>query len=153
MLVDTIPGAELTLLLEAPSKTMCSLSTISEIIHCIEMDPIWAMQMQANVAGLVELVGNCERLLRTPIPLSYTRHTSRFLLLWLIVLPMALWSSVGWAIIPITGLVAMLLLGIEEIGVQIEEPFGVLALEVIQGIGEADVMDQLAVASKNKDYV
>lgn len=29
-----------------------------------------------------EVAGGCERLLRTPIPLGYTRHTSRFLMLW-----------------------------------------------------------------------
>ena len=26
-----------------------------------------------------DAMGSCERILRTPIPLSYTRHTSRFL--------------------------------------------------------------------------
>jgi hypothetical protein len=30
-------------------------------------------------AAFEDAVGRCERLLRTPIPLSYTRHTSRFM--------------------------------------------------------------------------
>lgn len=34
------------------------------------------------------------QILRNPIPLSYTRHTSRFLVLWLLWLPIALWGKV-----------------------------------------------------------
>ena len=56
------------------------------------------------------------------------RHTSRFLVIWLSLMPFTLWKSCHWAIIPVSAIVAFLLLGIEEIGVQIEEPFGILAL-------------------------
>lgn len=52
------------------------------------------------------------------------RHTARFLLIWLSLLPFGLWSTIGWAMVPTNVLIAALLLGIEEIGVQIEEPFG-----------------------------
>ena len=38
-------------------------------------------------------MGACERILRTPIPLSYTRHTARFLMLYLTFLPFALWEQ------------------------------------------------------------
>jgi hypothetical protein len=34
-----------------------------------------------------DMQGCCERILRTPIPLSYTRHTSRFMMIWLTLLP------------------------------------------------------------------
>jgi len=80
-------------------------------------------------------------LLRTPIPLSYTRHTCRFLLVWLFVLPFTMVQTLGWGVVPATGLISMLLLGIEEIGVQIEEPFGILSLESICTRAEADVKD------------
>lgn len=40
-----------------------------------------------------EAVGTCERIVRFPIPLSYTRHTSRFMLLWLALLPIALYDE------------------------------------------------------------
>lgn len=52
------------------------------------------------------------------------RHTCRFLIVWLTSLPMGLWEQCGWSVVPITAMIALLLLGIEEIGVQIEEPFG-----------------------------
>ena len=43
-------------------------------------------------------------------------------------MPFTLWKSCGWAMIPATSVIAFLLLGIEEIGVQIEEPFSILPL-------------------------
>lgn len=41
-------------------------------------------------------------------------------MLWLGFLPFALWADCGWAVVPVEAVVAFLLLGIEEIGVQIE---------------------------------
>jgi putative membrane protein len=42
--------------------------------------------------------------------------------LWLAALPFALLGSCGWLTIPTVGLVAYALLGIESIGVEIENP-------------------------------
>jgi hypothetical protein len=41
------------------------------------------------------VTGGCERILRTPVPLSYSRHNSRFLIIWLTLLPFTLWDQVG----------------------------------------------------------
>jgi predicted membrane chloride channel (bestrophin family) len=57
------------------------------------------------------VTGGCERILRTPIPLSYTRHTSRFLIIWLTLMPFTLWNTCGWAMAPVACVVAFLLLG------------------------------------------
>lgn len=81
----------------------------------------------ADVAGSY---GGCSRIYTTPIPPHYLRHISRTLVAWLLMLPFAtshLHDSAG-ALACSTGLVAFLLIGIDEIGSQIEEPFGVLPL-------------------------
>ena len=73
----------------------------------------------------------CDRIYTTPIPLFYTRHTARFLLIWLLTVPMALYQELKaskWVLIPISTLNALFLFGIEELGVQIEEPFSILPL-------------------------
>ncbi len=44
-------------------------------------------------------------------------------------LPFSLWESCGLAMIPVAALVAFLLLGVEEIGVQIEEVSGASFLQ------------------------
>lgn len=67
--------------------------------------------MDESITMFTDTCGACERLLRTPLPLGYTRHTSRFLVLWLTLLPWSLWSSCGWMTVPIAALVAFLMLG------------------------------------------
>eukprot|EP00878_Enallax_costatus_P043644 GHUV01051685.1.p1 GENE.GHUV01051685.1~~GHUV01051685.1.p1 ORF type:complete len:119 (+),score=54.57 GHUV01051685.1:60-416(+) len=59
-----------------------------------------------------------------------SRHTSRFLMCWLSLLPFCVEDSYGYMTVPLAIGMAFFLFGIEEIGVQIEEPFGILALEV-----------------------
>lgn len=57
----------------------------------------------------------------TTLPL---RHTARFLFTWLTLLPFALYGSCGVWTTPVVAGIAAVLCGIEEIGVQVEEPFG-----------------------------
>jgi hypothetical protein len=69
----------------------------------------------------------------------YTRHTARFLLLWLLVVPMSLYhefrKTQSWNLIFLVPIIsffnATFLFGIEELGVQIEEPFSILPLASI----------------------
>ncbi|KNC55731.1 UPF0187 protein [Thecamonas trahens ATCC 50062] len=88
-----------------------------------------AVEMDKALQRLNTSLGRCERILKTPIPTSYTRHTSRFLTTWLNALPLALWPVLGaHGTIPASLAIAYALLGIEDIGVQIEEPFNMLPL-------------------------
>jgi hypothetical protein len=59
-----------------------------------------------------------------PCPCPLRRHTARFLFFWLTLLPFALYSSVGPWTVPVVVGISAVLCGIEEIGVQCEEPFG-----------------------------
>ena len=75
----------------------------------------------------------CLMLKKSPIPLVYTRHTSRFLAIWVLLLPLALvgelQGNASWLVVPVSSLVATFFFGIEELGVQLEEPFSVMPLE------------------------
>ena len=71
------------------------------------------------------------------------RHTSRFLLWWLTGFPFAAWSSYGWVTPFVTAVVTFLLLGVENIGIQIEEPFEVLPIEAITAACIASVHENL----------
>ena len=53
---------------------------------------------------------------------AYVVHLRTFMTLWLGALPFALLGSCGWLTIPTVGVVAYALLGIESIGVEIENP-------------------------------
>ena len=68
-----------------------------------------APRLQVNQLG--SYVGACERLLQTPVPLNYARHTSRFLTLWCLTLPVSLVGSMGLLVVPVTAFVTWCLFG------------------------------------------
>jgi ion channel-forming bestrophin family protein len=82
------------------------------------------MQLDQNSQLLVDYMGACERIHKTPLPFAYVVHLRRMLVVYCLTLPFALIQTFGWVTIPVTFLVAYSLFGIEEIGVEIEDPFG-----------------------------
>src|SRR5262245_6900782 len=82
------------------------------------------LNLDQHVHQLIDAAGGCERIRCTPLPFAYVVHLRRCLLLYCLTLPFALLELFGWWTVPVTLLVGYLLLGIEEIGVEIEDPFG-----------------------------
>lgn len=74
--------------------------------------------------NLVEAFTGCDRISKTPIPLSYAIYLKRVTLLYCIALPFQCVATVGWWTGLIVGLISFVLLGIEQIGNEIEDPFG-----------------------------
>uniref|UniRef100_A0A061RKJ5 Putative membrane protein n=1 Tax=Tetraselmis sp. GSL018 TaxID=582737 RepID=A0A061RKJ5_9CHLO len=130
-LKNILPPEELSALLASKHRPLYCLQVLSETIASSKATDYMKAVMDKNLTALEDAAGACEKILRTAIPLSYTRHTSRFLVIWLTALPLALWSSCGWATIPVSMLIGFCMLGIEFIGVIVEEPFKKLALDAI----------------------
>jgi putative membrane protein len=82
------------------------------------------MSLDQNVQLLTDYMGACERIHKTPLPFAYVVHLRRALILFCFTLPFALLSRFGWGTVLVTLLIAYTLFGIEEIGVEIEDPFG-----------------------------
>mmetsp|Transcript_48453 Transcript_48453/g.113394 ORF Transcript_48453/g.113394 Transcript_48453/m.113394 type:complete len:439 (+) Transcript_48453:150-1466(+) len=81
---------------------------------------VWLLGM---VNSLARTVGRCERLVQTPVPLSYARHTTRFVSVWTLMLPLALAPVFRWLTPPVVAIITWALFGILEIGHTIEDPF------------------------------
>lgn len=81
------------------------------------------MQLDQNVQLLVDYMGGCQRIVRTPLPFAYTVHLRRALVIYCFTLPLVLVNDYGWYTVLATFLFSYILYGIEEIGVEIEEPF------------------------------
>jgi len=79
--------------------------------------------LSGMVSELQKTVAQGERLVQTPIPQSYVRHTSRFLTLWLATLPFGLWHLIGWWTPAVVWAVSWALIGINDLGLGIEHPF------------------------------
>jgi len=85
---------------------------------------ILLVSIEANIQLLVDYLGGCERIRKTPLPFAYVVHLRRALVLYCFTLPFALVDAYGWATVFDTLIVSYIFFGIEEIGVEIEGPFG-----------------------------
>jgi putative membrane protein len=75
-------------------------------------------------AELIDHIGACERILKTPLPRAYGINIRRFLVLFLATLPWAMLNRVGPYMTPlVTFLVAYPLFSLDEIGAQLQNPF------------------------------
>jgi len=77
-----------------------------------------------SLDSLVDALGGCERVLKTPIPLAYSIHLKQLLLLYCLALPFQMVGALGWATPFVVALISFAVFGIEEIGIEIENPFG-----------------------------
>ncbi|MEA5553667.1 bestrophin family ion channel [Anabaena cylindrica UHCC 0172] len=90
--------------------------------NCLNSYQLESLQQLLNI--LVNNLGSCERILKTPIPLAYAIHLKQLLLLYCLLLPFQIVENLGWWTGVISALVSFTLLGIEAIGLEIENPFG-----------------------------
>ncbi len=74
--------------------------------------------------AFLDITGSCERIRNTPIPFSYSFFIKLFITLYLLLMPLVLVETYAYFTILATTLAAYALLGVEMIGDEIEEPFG-----------------------------
>eukprot|EP00898_Chlorokybus_atmophyticus_P006815 jgi/Chlat1/7134/Chrsp57S06813 len=128
---ELLQDDELQALLNSKHRPIHMTQVVTEILRQAGLTEYQFITMDHNVTVYADVMGACERILRCPIPVSYTRHTSRFLLVYCALLPLVFYHDFGPAVIPAIFLLTYALFGIEEIGVTIEEPFHLLPLELI----------------------
>eukprot|EP00542_Grammatophora_oceanica_P020973 CAMPEP_0194028736 /NCGR_PEP_ID=MMETSP0009_2-20130614/2642_1 /TAXON_ID=210454 /ORGANISM="Grammatophora oceanica, Strain CCMP 410" /LENGTH=445 /DNA_ID=CAMNT_0038668215 /DNA_START=78 /DNA_END=1415 /DNA_ORIENTATION=+ len=105
----------------------CMRETIAGSIDTV--DSIYVRELDEQCQRLCAAFGASERVLRTPLPTGFTRHTSRLLFLWSNALPFALYPAMGpLGTLPTALMTSYAVLGIEDLGVQLEEPFDILPL-------------------------
>nr|PNR63179.1 hypothetical protein PHYPA_001604 [Physcomitrium patens] len=151
-LAKVLEPTELELVLSSKHRPNYVMQVMSELIKQCKVSEWESMSMDRNLTQFHDNVGACERLFKTPIPVAYTRLTSRVLSLWHISLPFALWNSCHWLTIPATFFSSAALFYIEEVGVLIEEPFWILALMSISD-GICSALDGLVAAHQETRLV
>lgn len=89
-----------------------------------KIDSIQAMRLEAILGLMVDAQGACEKIQKTPLPFVYAALIKQVLLLYLATLPFVLTHKMGIAAPLVVAGVSLAMLGIEEAGVEIEDPFG-----------------------------
>jgi len=133
-LYEKLPQEQARCIIEAAHRPNRALQDLSTAIENLPMHFLRKDQIHKTVTIFEDSLGSCERLLTSPVPLFYSRHTARFLSVWLLMVPFALYDtcSGSWnhiSMIPATAAVSMFLFGIEEKATQLEEPFTILPMQ------------------------
>ena len=87
-----------------------------------------SFQLEGQLAALTNQQATCERIKQIPIPRQYDYFTRVFVRLFVLLQPFFLLQSLlndglGWAVIPLAGMIAFLFTTIERTGAINEEPF------------------------------
>ena len=202
-----LPAAEVGPLLAAPLPPLASVGRLRAIVQHVHgagrLDRAAHRTIEGRLGALNDVVGACERLAQSPVPPAYTRHTSRMLLIFLVLVPVGLmdlrlkvqyvasstlfitrgpawinaarvaatpWSRrvsrvsrrrrgvvattprgcrvAPWgcrgAVAPPTRIVRRyLVVGIEEVGIELEAPFTWCPLQELAARAMADVVDEV----------
>lgn len=122
--------------------------------NCINLYQMNALNDLLN--SMVDVLGGCERILKTPMPMAYAIHLKQMLLIYCLLLPFQLVHDLSWATGPIVALISFTLFGIEEIGVEIENPFGHdpndLPLDAICATMRRNIEDLITLSPKASSY-
>jgi putative membrane protein len=117
------------------------------------LDPQMASRMEQYICVLLDNQGGCEKIHRTPLPFVYAALIKQVLFIYLATLPFVLVAPMSFMAPLVVMGVSLGMLGIEEAGVEIEDPFGLdenhLPLDGICAMIGRDVQD-LAAAGEEK---
>jgi putative membrane protein len=125
---DLVTPAQIQELKEAHSPLLIT-TWISHYLHqqfekSKFIDPLH-FQMMINILNdIVSALTTCERIRNTPVPPAYIIFLKRTLLIYCIALPFSLVTIVHWWTPLVAGILTFILLGVEEIGTEIDDPFG-----------------------------
>lgn len=114
------------------------------------LPPYLYAMLEARLTALSAVQAGCERILTTPLPFAYTLLLHRFAWLFCVLLPFGLVGALGWATPLVSALLAYAFFGLDRLGDELEDPFGLepndLPLDAIARIIEIDLLDSLGQA-------
>jgi putative membrane protein len=121
-------------IIQSSDRTMVALVHASRTLDSVPIDEKRRVEIDKSLVIIGDCISVCEKVYSSPVPLVYTRHTGRFLALWMLLLPTALYDAFavkdlavptlfghlqGLAVIPTTAFVGLFLFGIEELAIQV----------------------------------
>ncbi len=88
--------------------------------------PVEALALNESLGRLTQALVGCERLANTPLPFAYTLLLHRTAYLFCFLLPFGFADLLGWSTPLATMLVAYTFFGLDALGEELEEPFGLM---------------------------
>lgn len=124
---EALLGAEETALIRAsqhmPTYVGVRLARFLKEMRAQGLDDFSFQRAERERAILIDDIGACERIRNTPMPFVLAIKTRRFILLFLLLLPVALVDRVDWLTPLVVALAAYPLFSLDEIGAELQNPF------------------------------
>jgi putative membrane protein len=121
------------------------------------VDSILMAAFDSTLTRMTGTAAACERIKGTPIPFSYTLLLHRTAYLYCFLLPFGLVDSVGALTPLVVAIVAYTFFGLDALGDEIEEPFGMspndlpldalcrtIEIDLRESLGDSDIPPPLA---------
>jgi putative membrane protein len=89
-----------------------------------KLNPHQFFVLDKEIKEFSDILGGCERIKNTPIPYSYSMFIKKFIFTYTITLPLAFITEFHYMTIPIVLFIFFILISVELIAEEIEEPFG-----------------------------
>jgi ion channel-forming bestrophin family protein len=82
------------------------------------------INLDKELKDFIDIIGACERIKNTPIPYSYMMYVKKFIVIYIATLPFGFVTAHGYYTVPIVVLISFVLMSVELIAEEIEDPFG-----------------------------
>jgi putative membrane protein len=131
-----------------PHRLMLEMGAdLARCLHAGRIDACLAPALEASMSAMAGSAAACERIKNTPIPFSYTLLLHRTAYLYCFLLPFGLVDTIGYLTPFVVAIVAYTFFGLDALGDEIEEPFGLAAndlpLDAICRAIEIDLRESL----------
>ncbi|MBN9293373.1 MAG: hypothetical protein J0G96_05280 [Flavobacteriia bacterium] len=97
---------------------------ISSLRKSGAIDDFQYLEINRTLQILMDVCGACERIKKTPIPFSYSLFFKKFIFLYILTMPFAFVPSMGYYACFVSIFVFYVLVSIEVLAEEIEDPFG-----------------------------
>lgn len=126
-----------------------------ELAHCLrhgQLTDVLYQGLSQRLLALTAIQAACERIRNTPVPFAYSLLLHRTAWLFCLLLPFGLVAALGEMTPLVVTLIAYTFFGLDSLGDELEEPFGVLEnslplnalvriieIDLLSGLGETDL--------------
>jgi ion channel-forming bestrophin family protein len=100
------------------------MSKIEDLWKSKQISDFQQVVLVNQVTTMVDIVGRCERIKNTPIPIAYAFLLKFFIVLYVMILPFGLLDDLHWWSVPLSIILYYIMMSIVLTAEEIEDPFG-----------------------------
>lgn len=125
---DLLPESHADRIVEAPHRPLAALRWLGERMNATAreraIDPFHLPVIESTLVAFTNIMGACERIKNTPLPASYSVLIHRIVAVYVFALPLGIVDTTGAFTPAVVLLIAYAFLGLDAIGDELENPFG-----------------------------